>query len=124
VNLDPGGGGIDSIGDVARQAGNRQSDPPLEQPDDLVGLEVENGVRVEVQGAAVRKEHLGTASLRPQPIPGEERHRRGLGIGFTVPLQHNRTLDERDMRGGLGTGRLLSSQRESTGANRRHHHQR
>jgi hypothetical protein len=97
-DLDPGRWGVDAVRDLSLGAGDIQPDAPLEQPDDLVGLEIDERVRVEMERTAVREQDLHAAGLRAQTIAGEQRHGGWRGLRAAVALEDSRPFDQRDVR--------------------------
>jgi hypothetical protein len=60
-------------------------------------LKVDDRVGVQMESAAIRKEHLDAPTLGADAIAGQERHRRGIGVAPAVTFQHRSAIDERDV---------------------------
>jgi hypothetical protein len=96
-NLDPRRRRIDPIGEVARGSDDVDADPSFQQANHVVGLKIDDGVVVQMQGAVVGKQDFGAPGLRAHAISGEKRHRRGRAIDLSVALENDRAFHERDV---------------------------
>jgi hypothetical protein len=106
ANLDPGGGRVDPECDLPARAGDVQSYTPLEEPDHLVGLEVDNRVVIHVERAALGVEDFDATGARAKAIAGEQRHRAGRVVRDAIALEDGGAFDERNVGGRLPGGVL------------------
>jgi hypothetical protein len=112
---------VDAIGDRPLRAGDRQADAPFEEPHELVGLQVDGGVVIEMERAAVGEEDLDAAATGADAIARQQRHVAGGVVGLAVAFENRDAVHQRDVRGSLGIGcrRILCVR--GAGADQREH---
>jgi hypothetical protein len=65
---------VDAIRDLSIGSRNRESDASGKQPNEIIGLEIDQCVGIEMERAVVGKQNLDAAVLCAQSIAGKERH--------------------------------------------------
>jgi hypothetical protein len=101
-NMRPAVRAVDAIGDGSRRTWNRQPNTSFEKAHELVGLQIDRGVVIEVQRAAVGKEDLDASPAGADAVPRQQRHAAGGVVTAAVALEEGDAVDESDVRGGLG----------------------
>jgi hypothetical protein len=111
-DLHPRGRRIDAVRNLL-PAGDVQAHPAVEKPHDFIGLEIDDGVLIEVQGASIGVEDLDTPGLRSNAVSGENRHRCRRSVHSTVAFEHGRSIDEGNVRRRRLRRGILSKDRKS-----------
>jgi hypothetical protein len=86
-DLDPARRCVDPIGHLTASARNRESNPPFQQADDLVGLDVDDGGAVDVESGAVGEEYFQTTVRGAEAIARHKGHRERRRVGPAIALE-------------------------------------
>jgi hypothetical protein len=87
-------------------AGHREQDPSFGHAQQRGGRQIHGGLLVDRERRPVRKEHLGAAARRADPVAGNDRHTRFGSHRLILAIERGLAFDGREM-GGRRVGREI-----------------